>query len=237
MDEPSRGGWRNRLRRSNGSSYEYVRPVRGWAPNGLFYAALVLFIVLAIIALSAGPLWSILLAIVVLAAAFLPRHLRRDQLINDLFQRTRKITREEEYEADLAQDRRRFAAILRGDVTNAVFRTYFENVRKTVRPGKYIQIQFTPLTMEEITSRPARAWLPQREDVIRLVRHWPPLFEPQHQDGIGRLKRQVEAFLGEEVEMDANFVACHAVFMPKRLLEADVYEGEMPDSESPTSQF
>lgn len=232
MDESGRSTWRDRLRRSRESDYRFAQQSRGWAPNGLFYAALVLFIVLAIIALSAGPVWSVILAVAVLLVACLPRYLKRDALVNDLFQRTRKITREEEYEADIAQDRRRFAAILRGDVGNAVFRTYFENVRKTVRPSKYIQIQFVPLSVEEITARPARAWLPHRSDIVRVVRHWPPLFEATKSGEIARIKGQVEAFLGGEVEMEENFVGCYAVFTPKRYSLQ-----ELPDSEAPTSQL
>jgi hypothetical protein len=220
VDEPGRDSWGERLRRARASSGydDYGEGTRSWAPSGLFYVALVLFMVLIVIALSAGPLYSLVLVLVVVAAAFVPRYMKRDALVNDLFQRTRKITREEEYEADVAQDRRRFAALMRGDLSNAVFKTYFENVRKTVRPSKYIRVQFTPISLQELTSRPAHVWIPQRHDIIQVVRYWSPLFEPRAKDGeqLQRLKGQVEAFLGCETVMREDYIGCYAVFTPVR---------------------
>jgi hypothetical protein len=226
--------WPDRLRRSSTSS-EYGQPSRGRVPTSLFYAGLVLFIVLTIIALSAGPLFSLLLVVLIAAVAFLPRHMRRSQLINDLFQRTRKITREEEWEADIAQDRRRILHFLTGNLVETALRTYYENVRKTVRPGKYIQVEFTPLSLQEITTDPMRAWLPDRNDIVLIRRRWSPLFEPtvRGNEQLQRLKAQVEAFLGVETEMREDLVRCYADFEPVRYQDAE--PPPLADGDRPTT--
>jgi hypothetical protein len=212
MLEPTRSRWRTHV----------TRPLRNMgAPPGspntatLLYVGIALLAVMVVIAIATNPLFLLLQLAVVVAALVGPRQSAKRRFTNDIFQRTRKITRDEEYEADVAQDRRRVPAALRGDWRMLVFRTHWENVRKSVRPQKYVRVEFGRAGIDDIFTRPLRVWMPQREDITRVVRRWAPLFEPYHQGGLDRLRKQVEAFFGQEVEMEADTTACVAVFVPK----------------------
>lgn len=212
MLEPTRSRWRTHV----------TRPLRniGTPPGSastatLIYVGIALVAVTVVIAIATNPLFLLLQLAAVAIGLVGPRMSARRKLTADIFQRTRKITRDEEYEADVAQDRRRVPAALRGDWRMLVFRTHWENVRKSVRPQKYVRVEFGRAGIDEIFTRPLRVWLPQREDVTRVIRRWSPLFEPYHQGGLERLKKQIEAFFGHEVEMQADTRACVAVFVPK----------------------
>jgi len=169
------------------------------AAGPLLYVGVALLAVMVVIAIATNPVVLVLQAAAVAAGLFGPRWLAHRRLTNDVFQRTRKITRDEEYEADIAQDRRRVPAFLRGDWRMLVFRTHWENVRKSVRPSKYVRVEFER-SIEGMLSSPLRAWWPRRDDVVVVTRRWPPIFEPYHgppgQSGLERLYRQVAAFFG-----------------------------------------
>jgi hypothetical protein len=212
MLEPTRSRWRTHV----------TRPLRNiGSPPGspstgtLIYVGIAVVAVMVVIAIATNPLFLLLQLAAVVIGLVGPRMSARHKFTADIFQRTRKITRDEEYEADVAQDRRRIPALLRGDWRMLVYRTHWENVRKSVRPQKYVRVEFGRAGIDDIFTRPLRVWLPQREDITRIVRRWSPLFEPYHQGGLERLKKQVEAFFGHEVEMQEDTRACVAVFVPK----------------------
>jgi hypothetical protein len=172
-----------------------------WFGGGaaLFYCAVAILTVVTVITIATDPAFLLLQIVVVVAALFGPRLNQRRKFINEIFQRSRKITRDEEYEADIAQDRRRIPALLRGDWRMLLFRTHWENVRKSVRPSKYIRVEFD-IGWQHILTHPLRVWLPQREDVVRVVRAFPPIFQP-HQGPPGNeqfelFHRAVAAFFG-----------------------------------------
>lgn len=178
---------------------------RPWPPGPpgtvwpLLYVGVALLAVMAVIAIATNPFVLMLQVAAVGAGLFGPRWLAHRRFTNEVFQRTRKICRDEEFEADIAQDRRRFPALLRGDWRMLVFRTHWENVRKSVRPSKYVRVEFDR-SIDGMLGSPLRAWWPQRDDVTVVTRRWPPIFEPYHgppgQSGLERLHRQVAAFFG-----------------------------------------
>lgn len=218
--EPTRSRWRiNRATTTERLRNLPRSPARSPAGNTVLFvwvAVVAAVLVGLIVTFVHTPITTALIVIVILFATVYPRQWVKNRYIADVFQRTRKITRDEEYEADIAQDRRRYPALLRGDWRVLAFRTHFENVRKSVRPSKYVRVEFGRAGFNEVFVSPMRVWMPQREDITQIVRRWSPLFEPYHQGGLDRLQKQVEAFYGGAVTMTPDTRACVAVFEPVR---------------------
>jgi hypothetical protein len=194
-----------------------VRPVQQTAAQRLVplrwhrragRAATVVFVVwlLVVVLVGDGLGWWLLAAATTWLGVAGPTRWQRYRFTRDAYTRTRKITKDEEYEADHAQNRRHWWRLLRGDVRNVHLGVFWEPMRRPATAGKYVQLRFAP----------EAPWWPRRHHITQITRRWAREWQPNNTvSGLNNLKAQLEAFMnGRTLDMEVSLAHCYAVFTP-----------------------